>query len=1122
MLTLFCPWRTGIDLKSASITWKEAFDSYSFTQRQRELMDNFNIKYACYNARDDFAAWRSSNQQGDGGNEQEADDDDQDERGNCVGTMSSTNEDDQLDEQMEDGPLNKALSDDNDTSLKALKSAGWDYMDYDANATLQLPTIPSQHRDSAAWDAFLKKESQRIWKSKFASLDICSRTGSSLEDVTRASSVNKIRNDAWVVPASYLSSSYADCGGETGVLIKDVADSFTLNEEQNRAFRIVANHAATPHAEQLLMHLGGMGGTGKSCVIHSLVKYFNARKEPYRFVLLGPTGTSAALIGGSTYHSFLGLGRTQKNRNGHDKLLEDLMERLRGVDYILLDEMSMVSCEHLAIISARLAAATQRPEAFGGLNVILAGDFAQLPPVGGKPLYSRKVSTLRSARAGVGHETEALGKHFWQQFTCVVILKKNMRQLGQSPDERAFQRALENLRFKACTKDDYNLLTSRVAEINPSLSLNADPWKNVSIITARNCDKDLFNNVHAERFANEIGQKLHLFYSDDKIVDYSKKKGGRATKEHKPLNRFEQEGLWRQPADTSDQIPGCLKVCLGMPVMIRFNVSTELCITRGQDARVVGWTSRPIKGFVNRNKLEVLFVELINPPKPVKVDKLPDNVVPITLRSQTLDARLPSDRTLHINRSQAPVLPNFGMTDYASQGKGRAINVVDIARSLTFQGVYTALSRGLSLEGTLILRKFEFHQISGPLDGALRQEFRDLNYLDLITKMWFEGNLPSHIIGETRQDTISNYRLWRSLDEEQDWHPVLQGEDEHPVFEGVKRKSANQDESTSLVIGKKMGTVLSQVPVRACDTNTLSTEAPARKRRKLESSITPISTIQNAPAFPWFNADNPRFRFAGPRWDSTNWSCAFDVWTFLIASILQENRALMTSWSRLSPAMNELMCALERVDELTRCRDSLRNHLMRANPERYRHGEVGTDIISLTYDMLDIQVPPHASKVSCRSCGFVKTMTLGFFPLRRYNTVSNVSSIADETGRRTACIGNCTCGGLAYVEHDINDILCFEVIRGDSLDPIVLDNTLCLGPYGNFMLKGVIYHGNYHFVSNFVSMDGSVFGYDGMLSDQGTYRGNLTDSTQPLVWGGAYKPSLAVYVKQYTSPNGEL
>ena len=56
MLTLFKPWRTGHDLKHAEETWEYAFDDYNFTTKQKNLMNNFNLRYECLDARDDYSA----------------------------------------------------------------------------------------------------------------------------------------------------------------------------------------------------------------------------------------------------------------------------------------------------------------------------------------------------------------------------------------------------------------------------------------------------------------------------------------------------------------------------------------------------------------------------------------------------------------------------------------------------------------------------------------------------------------------------------------------------------------------------------------------------------------------------------------------------------------------------------------------------------------------------------------------------------------------------------------------------------------------------------------------------------------------------------------------------------
>ncbi|KAJ4465138.1 hypothetical protein C8R41DRAFT_744769, partial [Lentinula lateritia] len=56
MLTLFCPWRTGEDLKKKDQSWHEAFEAYDFCEQSQLYMKNMNIQFECLDARDDFRA----------------------------------------------------------------------------------------------------------------------------------------------------------------------------------------------------------------------------------------------------------------------------------------------------------------------------------------------------------------------------------------------------------------------------------------------------------------------------------------------------------------------------------------------------------------------------------------------------------------------------------------------------------------------------------------------------------------------------------------------------------------------------------------------------------------------------------------------------------------------------------------------------------------------------------------------------------------------------------------------------------------------------------------------------------------------------------------------------------
>jgi hypothetical protein len=54
MLALFQPWHSGYDLKERNQSWDDAFTSYNFSSHQKNIMDNFNLRDECMDARDDF------------------------------------------------------------------------------------------------------------------------------------------------------------------------------------------------------------------------------------------------------------------------------------------------------------------------------------------------------------------------------------------------------------------------------------------------------------------------------------------------------------------------------------------------------------------------------------------------------------------------------------------------------------------------------------------------------------------------------------------------------------------------------------------------------------------------------------------------------------------------------------------------------------------------------------------------------------------------------------------------------------------------------------------------------------------------------------------------------------
>ena len=216
------------------------------------------------------------------------------------------------------------------------------------------------------------------------------------------------------------------------------------------------------------------------------------------------------------------------------------------------------------------------------------------------------------------------------------------------------------------------------------------------------------------------------FFSDDKVglPEGNKKKGRKTVANQKVFSISDgvQRLLWDAPHSTvSDFIPGKLSLCHNMPVMIRANVATELCITKGQEGTVYAWQAR-ISSH-GQQVLDTLFVKLANPPQNVKLDGLPDNVVPLVPDSDNVECQLPDDTSICISRTQVGVISNYAMMDYASQGKTRAYNVVDLNNCSSHQAYYTALLWSASAAGALILQGFDAKMITGGASAALCQEF---------------------------------------------------------------------------------------------------------------------------------------------------------------------------------------------------------------------------------------------------------------------------------------------------------------------------------------------------------------------------------------------------------------
>ncbi|OIO48228.1 MAG: AAA family ATPase [Parcubacteria group bacterium CG1_02_40_25] len=128
--------------------------------------------------------------------------------------------------------------------------------------------------------------------------------------------------------------------------------------------------------------LTGEPGSGKTHVINEYVAYLRAHKiEP---AITASTGIAATHIGGFTIHSWCGIGIKNKlEKRDLEKIASTgyVKKRVSRAKILIIDEVSMLLPETLLMIDAVCRKIKGSMASFGGLQIVLVGDFFQLPPV---------------------------------------------------------------------------------------------------------------------------------------------------------------------------------------------------------------------------------------------------------------------------------------------------------------------------------------------------------------------------------------------------------------------------------------------------------------------------------------------------------------------------------------------------------------------------------------------------------------------------------------------------------------------------------------------------------------------------------------------------------------------
>ena len=433
------------------------------------------------------------------------------------------------------------------------------------------------------------------------------------------------------------------------------------------------------------MFITGGAGAGKSHIIKTIYQtatktFRHGPEDPDKpsVLLLAPTGGAAINIGGNTINSCLAIS---KNMFGeHEGPLSDerksaLRTKLSNLKLLVIDEVSMVSSLMLKYIHERLKEiySTRDTVWFGGISIVVVGDFYQLPPVKAKPAFSQFKNELFNL------------SHPWKQFRMVELMKI-MHQQG----DHSFTEILNRIHLGQLTKDDKEKLCTRIIK----KSDDNYPYDALHI-WAENEPVDKYNELKLEMIKRPL---VTLIAHDEYPAMASQSDVQKAL----ARNRSETGGLDYK-----------IKLKQDARVMLTTNLNIEDHLINGQ----MGTVSK-IKYNDTSQKPQVIYIKFDDESAGLETIRKSGDlyamenhavaIVPVVAKIKVKTSRPSSSE---IQRTQYPLALAWACTIHKVQGLTLSTVVFSFElykqKQFNYGQVYVALSRVKSLEQLYIIGEID-------------------------------------------------------------------------------------------------------------------------------------------------------------------------------------------------------------------------------------------------------------------------------------------------------------------------------------------------------------------------------------------------------------------------------
>jgi ATP-dependent DNA helicase PIF1 len=299
---------------------------------------------------------------------------------------------------------------------------------------------------------------------------------------------------------------------------EDDDDDHGLNTEQLKAFNEIKNGNN--------VFLCGQAGTGKSYCLTEVKKW--AKQNQIYYGITATTGSSGILIGGTTIHSFLGIGIGNKSAKDLANYVIQkkpfVYNRLKRLNLLIIDEISMMDSHLFDTISTFLGIIRGNNKPFGGIQFVICGDLYQLPPIQNKHCFKSTV---------------------WPNLNITTI---ELTESQRHKEDLEFVKILSELKKGICSDSTLEILKATKDNIFPS---DITP----TILYTKNIDVDSLNK---EKY-------------DELIL-----KGSRSFEYKLKLSSESAKG-WSQ----SCKIPESVQICEGAQVVLTWNIDLDAGLCNG-------------------------------------------------------------------------------------------------------------------------------------------------------------------------------------------------------------------------------------------------------------------------------------------------------------------------------------------------------------------------------------------------------------------------------------------------------------------------------------------------------------------------------------------------------------